>query len=121
MKTPNKYRVTKGVMSSDDSYGNNGFFIIPLSNRTYLQVISSDEMDWEHVSVVSVSDKKPRTPSWSEMCKVKDMFWEENDCVIQYHPPKSEYVNNHQNCLHLWKPKNSEIIMPPSELVGIKL
>lgn len=117
MKAPNKYRVTKGVMSSDEAYGNNGLFIIPISNRTYLQVISSDEMEWEHVSVVSVSDKKPRTPTWAEMCKIKEMFWEENDCVIQYHPPKSEYVNNHKNCLHLWKPINIQIPTPPIELI----
>ena len=34
----------------------------------------------------------------------KALFWDEDDCVIQYHPPRSEYVNNHQNCLHLWRP-----------------
>lgn len=120
MKVPNKYRVTKGVMSSDEAYGNNGMFIIPISNRTFLQCIASDGMDWEHVSVVSFSDKKPRTPSWSEMCKVKQLFWGDDDCVLQFHPPKSEYVNNHQHCLHLWKPIGLVLLTPPSELVGFK-
>jgi hypothetical protein len=54
------------------------------------------------------------------MCQVKAMFWDEDDCVIQYHPPRSEYVNNHQNCLHLWRPIGVSLPMPPSIMVGIK-
>ena len=38
----------------------------------------------------------------------------------QFHPPRSEYVNNHPNCLHLWKPVGAEFSMPDSILVGIK-
>ena len=120
MKVPNQYRETRGVMYSDYSFGNNGFFFILISNRTFLHFISSDGENWEHVSVVAYSDNKQRTPTWSEMCKIKDMFWDETDCVIQYHPPVSEYVNNHQHCLHLWKPIGQEIPLPPSILVGLK-
>ena len=40
---------------------------------------------WEHVSV----SYKNRVPTWDEMCKVKDMFWNDEECVVQYHPPKS--------------------------------
>jgi len=120
MKVPNKYRVGSGLMYSDATFGNNGCFAIPLSNRTFIQVIASDGMDWQHVSAVAFSDRKPRTPTWSEMCKIKDLFWNEDECVVQFHPPKSEYVNNHEHCLHLWKPTNFEIPTPPSELVGLK-
>lgn len=50
------------------------------------------------------------------------MFWDEDDCVVQFHPPRREYVNNHPNCLHLWRPVdgNMQIPMPHSLLVGIK-
>jgi hypothetical protein len=47
------------------------------------------------------------------MCFVKDLFWREDECVIQYHPPKSEYVNLHPYTLHLWRPVNIELPLPP--------
>ncbi len=81
-------------------------------------VIWSFGNGWEHVSVCPY--KKHITPSWDDMCKLKEMFWNDKECVVQYHPPKSEYVNNLQNCLHLWRPIGKELPMPPSILVGIK-
>lgn len=56
----------------------------------------------------------------SEMCKVKDLFWGEEDCVVQFHPPKSVYVNNHEFVLHLWRKIGSQFETPPGILVGIK-
>ena len=96
---PNEYRIRDGVLDSTDEIGNNGAFSIPFESFT-LNVIASDGMDWEHVSVSLPN----RTPNWREMCFIKDLFWDEEDVVIQYHPKKSEYVNRHDNCLHLWKP-----------------
>ena len=120
MKTPNEYRITNEFLPSTDKDGNNGMFRIPLRGCARpikeLLIIASDGMGWEHVSV-SLPD---RTPTWEEMCYVKSLFWDDEDCVIQYHPPKSEYVNNHDHCLHLWKCKHSKIPMPDSILVGIK-
>lgn len=74
---------------------------------------------WEHVSM----DGKNRMPTWEEMCQLKDMFFVEEECCVQYHPPKSEYVNNIPYCLHIWKPieKYSGILpIPPSLFVGAK-
>ena len=51
---------------------------------------------------------------------IKNEFCDDIDCVIQYHSPKSEYGNNHPNCLHLWRPIDGKIKMPPSILAGIK-
>lgn len=115
MKVPEQYRIKTGRFASDESYGNNGGFIIPFESYE-LMVFASDGEGWEHVSV-SLSH---RTPNWKEMCYIKNLFWDENDCVIQFHPPKNEYVNNHPNCLHLWKPVGREIETPPNILVGIK-
>lgn len=119
MKVNEKYRLTKGMMASDSSCGNNGAFEIPLSGRSKAFVIASDGYGWEHVSVHIISDGKQRTPTWSEMCKIKDLFWSDEETVIQYHPPKSEYVNNHKHCLHLWKPIHFTIPLPDSSLVGV--
>jgi hypothetical protein len=85
---------------------------------TLLHILSSGSGEhcdgWEHVSVSTTH----RCPNWIEMCMVKDLFWKEDECVIQYHPPSSVYVNYHPNCLHMWKPVGLEIPIPPMILVG---
>lgn len=73
---------------------------------------------WEHVSVSPF--KRSYTPSWDEMCRLKEMFFYDDEAVVQYHPAKSEYVNNLTNCLHLWRPINEKLPTPPSIMVGIK-
>ena len=115
MKTPNEYRLKDGMMASEDSYRNNGCFIIPFRSYEFT-VIASDGMNWDHVSV----SLPKRCPNWEEMCYIKSLFWEPDECVIQYHPPEEEYVNNHDNCLHMWKPQNVDIPVPDSLLVGYK-
>ena len=74
---------------------------------------------WEHISVSP--KKKSVTPSWDDMCLIKDIFFEETEAVIQIHPPKAEYVNNMPNCLHLWRWAEGEMTLPPSFMVGIKV
>lgn len=102
-KVPEKYRQKNGIngaLKSDSTFGNNGMFMIKSAKlKSSLTVIASDGAGWEHVSV-SLSH---RTPTWEEMCFVKSLFWNEEDAVIQIHPPKSEYVNTHPFTLHLWR------------------
>lgn len=74
---------------------------------------------WEHVSVSPF--KHHITPSWDDMCYIKNLFWNEDECAVQYHPPKFQYVNNMPNCLHLWKPAGHDVEMPPSIMVGIRV
>lgn len=116
---PEKFRIKSGAghLNSEESHGNNGLFRVEsLKLKRTLQVIASDGEGWEHVSV---SDTV-RCPTWFEMCFIKDLFWDDSDCVVQYHPPKSEYVNNHPYCLHLWRPTEQSIPLPDSILVGIR-
>ena len=122
----NRYRVRRGPMGSDDSIGNYGMFVIPLSSSHSAIVIVSDgdETGWEHVSVhvkykTSKGRIKERTPHWDEMSRIKDLFWEPEETVVQFHPPKSQYINNHEHCLHLWRPEDDHIQLPPVSLVGI--
>ena len=100
---------------SSEADGMNGMFHIRCG-KEILRCMVSDGGGWEHVSV----SLEYRCPTWDEMCFVKDIFWEPEECVIQYHPPASEYVNNHQFALHLWKPVGVSIPTPPSIMVGIK-
>ncbi len=72
---------------------------------------------WDHVSVSKVEG---RTPLWREMCQIKNLFWSEDECVVQYHPAKKDYVNFAKNCLHLWKPTKEKLPTPPVGFVGPK-
>jgi hypothetical protein len=120
-RCPDLYRVRSGPYGSD-SGDNFGAFFVPTRQHTApLKILASDGLGgehepWEHVSV-SLPD---RCPTWKEMSLVKSLFWADTDCVIQFHPPRSEYVNNHDFCLHLWRPVGREIPLPPSILVGFK-
>lgn len=116
---PNKHRVVRGPLASDNAAGNNGMFMVPITTRigrTVLRVIASDGEGWEHVSV----SHPKRCPTWDEMCAIKSIFWDEDDCAMQLHPPRSQWVNNHQFCLHLWRPASAEIPRPPSWMVGFR-
>lgn len=111
--------------ASDDSMGPNGLFAIMYrpdkgKQGVLLKVMASEGepggmIPWEHVSI-SLPD---RTPTWEEMCFVKDLFWDPEETVLQYHPPQSEYVNNHNYCLHLWRPLDVIIPRPPAIAVGV--
>jgi hypothetical protein len=107
---PNKFRMRDGRLGSDDSYGNNGAFLIPMTGGK-LWTIAGESAGWEHVSVTRADQK---IPSWNEMCRIKDMFWDEEDCVVQFHPPRSCYVNVHPGCLHLWRPVDGAMPLPPT-------
>jgi len=125
IKAPEKFRLKlPHKMGSDESYGNNGVFTIPINgNDNMIAVcIISDGEGWEHISVHvdHKTSKTKRCPTWDEMCQIKETFWGDDETVVQFHPPKSEYVNNHKYCLHLWKPTNHNIETPPSILTGIR-
>jgi len=128
---PEQYRIRTGRMASDESNGNLGAFFIPnpfaskTEPRAPFSVIASDgvrrEADepedllgWEHVSV----SLPHRCPTWNEMDLVKAFFWDDDDAVMQLHPPRSQWVNNHPMCLHLWRPLRASIPLPPPALVG---
>ena len=93
MKFPEQYRV-------DNPFDKKlNCFKIPFRGRD-LVVIASDWGEWQQVSV----SLKNRCPNWDEMCHVKDLFWNDEEECIQFHPKKSEYVNAMPYCLHIWKP-----------------
>jgi hypothetical protein len=76
-----------------------------------------DVIPWDHVSVST----RKRCPTWDEMCWVKGLFFEDEETVMQLHPPKSEWISDHPTCLHLWRPLRSEIPRPPGVAVGLGL
>ena len=109
------YRWKFPPLESSECDGFNGAFVIPFESYE-LTVVCSDGGGWDHVSV----SLKNRCPSWKEMCFIKDLFFSPEETVVQYHPKKSEYVNNHEFCLHLWRNQSAEHVLPPSGFVGTK-
>ena len=110
-------RVRTGPFASDASFGFNGAFFVLGPCGADLKIIASSEgMGWEHVSV----SLKNRCRNWPEMSFVKGLFWEDEEAVMQLHPPKSDYVNCHPYCLHLWRPLDAIIPLPSSIMVGPK-
>lgn len=115
-KEAENYRIRSGYMSSPTGYPC-GAFEIPYKSSTLFAIVYDGSSDgWEHVSV----SLRSRCPNWQEMCFVKDLFWGEDETVMQFHVPKSQHINNHPYCLHMWKRVGLEVELPPSEAVGVK-
>lgn len=116
-----QYRLTDiGQWSSTAADGANGAFMIPVQG-VQLNVLASDGSDWpmepppwEHVSV----SLPRRCPTWEEMDAIKRIFWRDDETVLQFHVPRSEHINCHPYCLHLWKLVGCDIPRPPLAAVG---
>lgn len=90
-----------------------GAFKIPFVGRLLRVICASDDTTWQHVSVSLTN----RCPNWDEMSHIKELFFDDEDTVVQFHPKKSEYKNLHPYCLHLWMHKDGHKL-PPSILVA---
>lgn len=129
MKVPEQFRITNHpipMFSSTAANGANGYFMIPhyKIEHYFFGCMVTDGMNWDHVSVsIKVDGHKKikhvdRCPTWEEMCYVKSLFWDDEEPVMQLHPAKSTWVNNHPYCLHMWRPQNAVIPLPLPLMVG---
>lgn len=78
-----------------------------------MRIIAGSDPQWEHVS----ASFERRCPTWNEMSMLKSLFWDDDECVLQYHPPRTQYVNIHPFTLHLWKPVGFKFPIPPMHYV----
>jgi hypothetical protein len=109
------FRIWGGKYGSKPGEMYGSFIIEAIDGKMIIMSSGSDRVyGWEHVSV----SFSTRSPTWEEMCWVKNMFWEENEVVVQYHPAKKDYVNHHPHCLHLWRSMRRPLRTPPTILVG---
>lgn len=68
----------------------------------------------EHVSVSCYNRKK--LPTWDDMCKLKKMFFNDDEMVVQIHPSEENYLHGVsrpgfktlENVLHLWRPMDGD-------------
>ena len=119
LHTLDQYRVDMRHIYGTLGDNGNGFFKVFVHGKSF-NCIASNGGGWEHVSVSPGSPNRKKCATWDEMCAIKDMFFEPEETVVQYHPPRSDYVNNHPYCLHMWRPIGQELPRPPSIFVGIK-
>lgn len=106
-----------------------GAFMVPtpasrngLTVRHFMRVIASSGKDqsdpafrWDHVSV-SLSD---RCPTWDEMDFVKRLFFKPDEVCFELHVEAKDHISNHPYCLHIWRPLDAKIPLPPSIMVGL--
>lgn len=85
------------------------------ATSNYLQIIASWGLNWDHVSV----SMEKQTPRWRDMAWAKEIFFLPDEAAMQLHPPQKDYVNMVTHCLHIWRPQDVEIPLPPTILVGI--
>ncbi len=93
--------------------GQGGCYRIPLKNQkgktVWVLVMVGIGHGWDHVS----ASLQHRCPTWFEIDFIKRMFFEPEEVVMQIHHMESKHINNHQYCLHLWRPQNEKIPLPP--------
>lgn len=109
MKTPPNLEAEK--FRHAGPFGDNyGLFIVK-HGVFRLRCIVSCGMGWDHVSV-SLDN---RCPTWEEMDFVKRLFWNDDECVMQLHVPRTAHINVHPFCLHLWKPQSMDELLDNKE------
>lgn len=80
---------------------------------------------FEHVSVHVKNVRRKggrktvvkRFPTWEEMCFVKDLFWDKDEAVAQFHWPEGDADGEPSHTLHLWKHWTG-FALPPKEYLG---
>lgn len=96
-----------------------GVFIIRIGSYALLCIVGDGHF-WDHVSV-TVRDKKgrqiKRLPNYNELCKVKNLFFEDDEIVVHYFVPATDHVNINDWCLHLWKHQQKPFPRPPMYMV----
>lgn len=95
----------------------NGAFVIDRhKNGEFFLLVVSNGVGWDHVSVTlhrkNGADIK-RCPSFEEMQMIKEKIFADDEVVFQLHPREEDYINTHPFCLHLWRPNNCSMNIPP--------
>ena len=127
MRNIEEIKQTSGIVikkEGKDGFGGTVFPIeykngkVKIDNRIdkALHFIFSWGCGFEHLSVST----PVKTPTWEQMQKMKEIFWNNDEVCMQLHPKKEDYVDNMPYCLHIWKPIDKEIPTPPSIMVGFR-
>jgi hypothetical protein len=118
LHTLDKYRILSPLYGELGD-GGNGCFLLPSplsGEKDSLRVVASSGFGWDHVSV-SLGN---RTPTWTEMEFIKRKFFRDDETAMQLHVPPAKHISCHPYCLHIWRPQDVVIPLPPDYMVGPK-
>lgn len=96
----------------DDTCGR--FFMQSPIDRAPMCIIASSGSGWDHVSV----SRRNRIPNWLEMEYVKRKFFKSEEVAFEFHVAEKDHISAFVHCLHLWRPTDAEIPLPPKWMVG---
>lgn len=85
-----------------------------------LKIVFSTYGRWDHVSVSGAkkTDLQPvRIPSYHEMVKIKRILFRPDEVVMELHVAEDDHINTNTHVLHLWRPQDREIPLPPKIMV----
>lgn len=111
LRALDRYRVPGPLWVAGDATC--GAFVIPSPVMGDLRVVASAGEGWDHVSISLVN----RTPVWAEMEYAKRLFLRPEAAAMQLHVAEAAHVNCHPHCLHLWRPHDAPIPLPPEWMV----
>jgi hypothetical protein len=111
---PSEDALAGDVMTKDDRMVAGAFLLPALPPSKFpLAVIASAQGGWDHVSVSC----EKRIPKWLEMEYVKRLFFLPGEVAMQLHVGESDHININPNVLHIWRPHDELIPLPPSIMV----
>lgn len=117
LTTLDHYRVTTGPVIK--LYGNAGdslggaFRMKSPKDGQEIFAIAGSRLGWDHVSI----SRPDRCPDWAEMCFLHQIFFKDDEVAMQLHVPATDHINIHSHCLHLWRPHDTDIPLPPADMV----
>lgn len=85
-----------------------GFGEVSMAGKPFAEATWVSGNTWEHVCITP--KQGCRTLKFVEMCFLKDIFFKDEETVLQTLPEKTNYINNAQNSIHLWRPLHSEML-----------
>ena len=71
------------------------------TSKGVIALVSIDDGKF-HVSI----SHKGRLPTYKEIKEARYQLIPNDKLMVQIFPPKEEFVNIHENCLHLWEIEN---------------
>ena len=74
-----------------------------------VDTLEIDGKEWRHLSV----SRRSRTPSHEDMMLAAEAFLDRDHVVLSIYPRRSEWVNVHEHCLHLWQPIGFDPVPDP--------
>jgi hypothetical protein len=83
----------------------------------FVRVIAASGAGWDHVSVSCADLARELTPTWAIMEWVKRRFFLPHEVVMQLHVAEKDHISIHPHVLHLWRPHDKRIPLPPKRLV----